>query len=440
VTTRWFSAGETALKEEGIVVEERALSVSEAMNLARCALETVRVRVLGEVSEFNDKPGYKAAYFTISDVGAAMSCLMWRDTYEASGVALRCGMQVELTGHFSAYPQKGRMQFVVRRLEPAGEGVLRMQVAEIARRLEAEGLMRPERKREIPRYPDKIAVVTSPRGKAVHDVIRTLRRRYPLAELLVAGVAVEGDRAPEAIVEGLRVAAAAEPDVILLVRGGGSYEDLMPFNAEQVARAVAASPVPVVSGIGHEPDTSIVDMVSDLRSSTPTAAAEAAAPSVSELRSMVTRERRLLARGLSHQVQMAANRVTRVAERPAFCDAHALLGPAAQTLDVYRMRLQRAIPLRVARDAERLTHARGRLRSEGPHVTERAAASLRLQASRLEDLSPLKILGRGYAAAFGKDDRIVVRSVLQVAVGDRIVVKVSDGRIGCAVTDIRMEE
>jgi len=175
------------------------------------------------------------------------------------------------------------LQFVVRQLEPAGEGRLRMQVAELARRLEAEGLMSPERKRRIPSHPSRIAVVTSPRGKAVHDVLRTLRRRYPLAEVLVAGVAVEGDGAPSEIVEGLRVAAAAQPDVVLLVRGGGSYEDLMPFNAESVARAVVASPVPVVTGIGHEPDTSIADMVADLRASTPTAAAESVAPSVEEL-------------------------------------------------------------------------------------------------------------------------------------------------------------
>ncbi|HSK47955.1 MAG TPA: exodeoxyribonuclease VII large subunit, partial [Coriobacteriia bacterium] len=193
------------------MADDRSLSVSEAMNLARQALEGVRVRVIGEVSEFNDKPGYKAAYFTVCDRSAAMSCLMWRDVYEASGVPLRCGMQVELTGYFSAYAAKGRMQFVVRRLEPAGEGRLRMQVAEIARRLELEGLMLPERKRSLPRYPERIAVVTSPRGKAVHDVIRTLRRRYPLAEVLVAGVAVEGELAPSAIIDGLHAAAAAKP-------------------------------------------------------------------------------------------------------------------------------------------------------------------------------------------------------------------------------------
>ena len=420
--------------------EERSLSVSEAMALAKRALESVRLRVVGEVSEFNDKPGYRAAYFTVCDDSSAMPCLMWRDAYDASGVALRCGMQVELSGHFSAYPQKGRLQFVVRQLEPAGEGRLRMQVAELARRLEAEGLMSPERKRRIPSHPSRIAVVTSPRGKAVHDVLRTLRRRYPLAEVLVAGVAVEGDGAPSEIVEGLRAAAAAQPDVVLLVRGGGSYEDLMPFNAESVARAVVASPVPVVTGIGHEPDTSIADMVADLRASTPTAAAESVAPSVEELKALLSRERRALGRALLHVTQAAANGVARIAERPAFRDPYALTGPATQALDLWRLRLNQAIPERLERDGQRLASARQRMRSVAPHLTTRPESALRLQAARLDDLSPLRILARGYSATFAADGHTVIRSVAQVTQGDRVTVRVSDGRMDCVIQATEREE
>ncbi len=403
------------------------------MARAKSALETVRVRVVGEVSEFNDKPGYKAAYFTVCDGSASMPCLMWRDDYAASGVTLRCGMLVELTGSFSAYVQKGRMQFTVRRLAPAGEGNLRLRVAELARRLEAEGLMRPERKRSLPRFPERIAVVTSPRGKAIHDVLRTLRRRYPLAEVLVAGVAVEGEGAAVEIVDGLRAAAAARPDVILLVRGGGSYEDLMPFNDERIARAVAASPIPVVTGIGHEPDNSIADMVADVRASTPTAAAEACAPSLGELEAAIVRERRLLGRALQGRVQGAAHRVQRLAERPAFRDPWALLGAPAQAVDAARLRLARAIPERVRRDAQSLQRARERLSALGPHLLDPAAASVTLAAARLEDLSPLAILARGYSATFSADGRRVVRSIEQVSPGDRIGVRVSDGTIACTV-------
>lgn len=422
------------------MTEERALSVSEAMGLARQALEGVRVRVVGEVSEFSDKPGYKAAYFTVCDQGASMPCLMWRDAYAASGVTLRCGVQVELSGMFSAYVPKGRMQFQVRRLALAGEGRLRMQVAELAQRLEADGLMRPERKREIPRFPARIAVVTSPRGKAVHDVLRTLRRRYPLAEVLLAGIAVEGESAAEEIAAGLRVAGEARPDVILLVRGGGSYEDLMPFNTETVARAIAQCPVPVVTGIGHEPDTSIADMVADLRASTPTAAAEASAPSTDELTALLARERRLLGRALAHRVQIDAHRVSRFAERATFRDPFAVLGPAAQALDLARMRLQRAIPDRLARDTQRVMFMHTRLRVVGPRISDRVEAMVGTAAARLDDLSPLKVLGRGYAAAFGPDGRTVVRSTAQVSPGDRITVRVADGAIGCDVTEVKTEE
>lgn len=441
------------------MAEERALSVTEAVNLARRALETVRVRVVGEVSEFNDKPGYKAAYFSVCDAGAVMPCLMWRDEYAASGVVLRAGMKVELTGHFSAYAAKGRMQFVVRRLEPAGEGRLRMIVAERAQRLEAEGLMRPERKRPLPRYPERIAVVTSPRGKAVHDVLRTLRRRYPLAEVLLAGVAVEGDAAPMAICEGLQVAAQARPDVILLVRGGGSYEDLMPFNDEGVARAVAASPTPVVTGIGHEPDNSIADMVADVRASTPTAAAEACAPSLDEVAGLIRQERRLLGRALSHRVDEAAHRVARVAQRPVFCDPYVLVGPGLQRLDHLRARLRQAIPDRVRRDDERFSRAHGRMIAAVARVTERAEQRLSaartgivraaplvtadserrlaLSVAGLEGLSPLRVLARGYAAAFAADGHTVVRSILQVRTGEHIGVQVSDGTLECTVNEIR---
>jgi exodeoxyribonuclease VII large subunit len=416
------------------VAAERALTVTEAMTAAKQALEGVRVRVVGEVSEFNDKPGYKAAYFTVSDGGAAMPCLMWRDQYLASGVTLRCGMLVELAGAFSAYVPKGRMQFTVRSLTLAGEGNLRLQVAALARKLEAEGLMRPERKRSLPRYPQRIAVVTSPRGKAIHDVLRTLKRRYPLAELLVAGVAVEGESAPAAIVEGLRAASRCSADVVLLVRGGGSYEDLMPFNAEEVARAVVECPVPVVTGIGHEPDNSIADMVADLRASTPTAAAEAVAPSLEELSAVIGRERRALARALQNRVQAAAARVTRLAERPVLRDPHAVLGGAEQALDLRALRLSRALPERLARDAQRLAYSRERLTRIGPRLVEHGDARMRMIAARLDDLSPLKILGRGYAVCYAADGTTVIKGIGSVRVNDTVSVRVSDGHIGAIVT------
>jgi exodeoxyribonuclease VII large subunit len=310
----------------------------------------------------------------------------------------------------------------------------------LARKLELEGLMRAERKRSLPRYPERIAVVTSPRGKAIHDVVRTLRRRYPLAELLVAGVAVEGEGAPAAIVEGLRVAGDSRPDVVLLVRGGGSYEDLMPFNAEEVARAIVACPVPVVTGIGHEPDNSIADMVSDVRASTPTAAAEAVAPSLEELSTAVTRERRALARALQNRVQSAALRVARLAERPVLRDPHAVLGAAEQALDLRALKLSRALPERLSRDAQVLTYARDRLVRVGPRLRERFGTSVATVAGRLDDLSPFAILARGYAVCYAADGHTVIKRTDEAQANDAVSVRVADGFIHANVTSTRTLE
>lgn len=416
--------------------QPQALTVAQAMNAAKRSLESVRATVIGEVSEFNDKPGYKAAYFSVSDQDAAMPCVMWRDRYVASGVVLRAGMKVEMDGYFTAYVPKGRMQFTVNTLRMAGEGDLRVRVAELARRLEGEGLMAPSRKRAIPRLPQRIALVTSPRGKAVHDVMRTLRRRYPLAELLIAGVTVEGEGAPAAIAQGLEVAAAAQPDVILLVRGGGSYEDLMPFNSELVARAVAFCPVPVVTGIGHEPDTTIADMVSDLRASTPTAAAEAVAPSVEEIASRLAVDGRRLGRALEARLASVVHRVERLADRPVFVDPMTLTGAATQALDGAAMRLTRAIPDRLDSDARRLGFARDRLVLLSGRVATSAEHAVTRSASRLHDLSPLAILGRGYSLSTAADGS-VVRSIDDVPVGGDLSVRVANGVYGCVVATTR---
>lgn len=446
-----------------MVGEPEALSVSDAMRQAKSALERIAVTVVGEVSECTVKPGYKAVYFTIRDEYAVMPCLMWRDGYDVCGMDLRPGMLVQISGTFTAYPPKGRMQFQVRTMAPAGEGVLRLQVAALARKLEAEGLMAPTLKRPLPVYPSRIGVVTSPRGKAIHDVIRTLRRRYPVAELVVAGIQVEGEGAVAAIVQGMALVGSAPGgvDVVILCRGGGSYEDLMPFNSEEVARAVRACPVPVVTGIGHEPDDSIADMVSDLRASTPTAAAEAVAPSSEEVSKRLSAASALLARALTHTVRESAHRVHLLSRRPVFRDITCLLATRMQALDGIADALGRAIPEKVRRDTERawmaraalvrvgnrllerpemsLVATRDRFVAEGPRILERHARTAGLAAARLQDLSPLAILGRGYAVCYEETGTRVIRSAENVAPGDRVRVTLGAGRLGCLVETTETE-
>lgn len=431
-----------------------ALSVSAAMALAKGALESVTVRLVGEVSEISNKPGYKAVYFTVKDETASLPCMMWNNRFRAADVEVRVGSLVELTGRFTLYAAKGRMNFDVFSLSLAGEGDLRMRVANLAKRLSAEGLMDPSKKRPVPAFPERIGVVTSPRGAAVHDVLRTLRRRFPLARVLLAGVPVEGSQAPARIIEGIRCVVDGGAQVVLVVRGGGSFEDLMPFNDEGLAREIAACPVPVVTGIGHEPDTSIADMVADVRASTPTAAAEAVSASRESLEDGLSRSASALKTAMDRRFERTRGFLGRLASRPVLSDSQSLFSEERLALDYASERLFRAIPLNVQRDAAALSQSRMRLERLGATMLDapRAALSLRsgkivpagasavlaarqqtsLRASRLHDLSPLAVIGRGYAIARGESGA-VVKSVDAVAEGEVLDVSVSDGSIRCRV-------
>ena len=445
----------------GADAQSSALSVSGAMALAKGALEGVTVRMLGEVSEVSNKPGYKAVYFTVKDQSASLPCMIWNNRYQSSGVQLRVGMLVELTGCFTLYAAKGRMNFDAFSISLAGEGNLRMRVAELARRLQAEGLMAQERKRPLPLYPERIGVVTSPRGAAVHDVLRTLRRRFPLAEVRLAGVPVEGVSAPSYLCEGLRCVVAAGVDVVLLVRGGGSFEDLMPFNDEGLARMVAACPVPIVTGIGHEPDTTIADMVSDFRASTPTAAAEAVVPQSEQISASlrgVAQSAELRVRNL---IDVGKRDVERQLQRSAFGEPARLFFDEAMKLDDLSMRLGRSIPDSLQADKRKLTSCAsklsaslrneldaprervgalsGRFAYQSEHLTDAYRGDLAHAASRLHDLSPLAVLSRGYSIVRTESGELA-RSVDQLQVDSMVRVQLSDGAADCQVKFVSSNE
>ncbi len=441
--------------------DKRPLTVSQAMALAKGALENCVVTLVGEVSEVSVKPGYKAAYFTVKDTGASMPCMMWTNRYKASGVKLRVGMLVQMTGRFTLYAPKGRMNFDVFSLSMAGEGDLRKQVADLAEKLRKQGLMAPERKRALPAVPHTIGLVTSPRGAAVHDVLRTLRRRWPAARVVLAGVPVEGKVAPAALMSGMKAVVDAGAQVVLLVRGGGSFEDLMPFNDERLAITITRCPVPVVTGIGHEPDTSIADMVADLRASTPTAAAEAAVPDVADVRGQLAATGDRMASLVRSQVRVQERAVAAVAGRPVFKDPESLFATDAQTLDILGDRLHRAIPASIDRDRASLAALNTRLATRGRTLTraarmkvdeERRAlvsrgsalvdgfdAQWRLSASRLNDLSPLAVIGRGFALARNEEGKIVA-SIADAPVGSRLSVRVGDGTLAADVVGATHDE
>lgn len=441
--------------------ESNALSVSQAMQIAKRQLEDVTLKVIGEVSEYSANSRYKAVYFTIKDEKSSLPCMMWKNRFDASATPIVIGSLVELTGRFTLYPAKGRMNFDVFSIELAGEGKLRLQVANLAKKLEAEGLMNPNLKKPIPQFPEKIGLVTSPRGAAVYDVLRTLRRRYPTAKVLFAGVGVEGVKAPSEMSAALKAVQDAGAEVILLVRGGGSFEDLMPFNDESLARAIFSMEVPIVTGIGHEPDTSIADMVSDRRASTPTAAAESVAPSSIDLSAGIQNQFERLTRMLVDRLSKTSMVLEGISNKPVFADPLRMFDVEARFLDDSLARLSAAIPNTISEYHVKLSIANAYLKSGlsnlcvpfanrknlanskmqmiGAKIFEKYKTTLATKAASLEALSPLEVLTRGYSIA--RDEKgAVIKSTKGIAPDDSISVQLKDGSLSCCVNSIEEKE
>ena len=405
------------------------------MHLAKHALEGIRATIVGEVSEVSSSPRWRAVYFSIKDDNACCQCIMWKEKYEASGVELQIGQLVQLTGKFTAYVAKGTMNFDVSKIQLTGEGYLRMKVAALAKKLEAEGLTSPSRKRPLPDIPIRIGLVTSPDSAAVHDVLRTLRNRFPVASVLLAGVAVEGATAPAEMIEGISCVVNAGAELVLLVRGGGSYENLMPFNDEALARAIVACPVPVVTGIGHEVDTTIADMVADVRASTPTAAALRVSPSSETLVQKLQASFNEMSTLLTSRLAASRAAIDRMAGKPMFEDPMMLFASDAQALDYAVQRMEFALPNRVASLKQANDVMRNRLLQVGEHILDTPTHQLEAGAARLNDLSPLGVLARGYAIARAQDGAIV-HDAASVSAGEHIDVTVANGTLACTVDSV----
>ena len=394
---------------------DTALSVSELTRHVRTLLESDEllgdVWVQGEVSNFS-RPKSGHIYFTLKDDQASLRCVMWRGMADKQTYLPQDGEAVEAHGGVSVYEAGGQYQLYADRIRPAGEGALYQEFLRLKEKLEGEGLFDAERKRPIPAWPGRIGIVTSPTGAALRDMLNTLRRRFPLAEVALAPASVQGEAAPGEIMAALEdLNEIFKPDVILLGRGGGSIEDLWAFNDEGVARAVAASAAPVVSGVGHETDFTIADFTADLRAPTPTAAAELATPDQTELREELTRNRLDLVQWLQ-----------------------SALGGFGRSLEAAEQRLAMNSPLqRVRRDRQRLDDHARRTERAVRHRADLLKAGLDGLGQRLAALSPQGVLGRGYAFV-SQADGTAVRSAAQVKTGDPLDVRVADGEFGVEVT------
>ncbi len=403
----------------GRMTSSRPYTVSQLTGYIRRLLEEdpalEGIWVEGEVSNFS-RAASGHCYFTLKDAGAQLGCVLWRSLADAQDRFPSDGDLILARGRVGVYEAGGRYQLYVDAIEPAGLGDLYLQFEQLRAQLEAEGLFRPELKQPLPRFPRSIGIVTSPQAAALQDILNVLARRYPAAEVLLSPTLVQGEEAPEQIVAAIgALEAVGGVDVIIVARGGGSLEDLWAFNDERVARAIAASPIPIVCGVGHETDYSLADLVADMRAPTPSAAAELATPDQLELKGLLA----ALSLALTEALESATeSRRWRLAEQVR---ALRHLSPAA-----------------------RLAQARQRV----DDMQDRGAAAMRhslvLRRERLGGLvgqlggvSPAATLERGYAVVRRRDTGAVVGSVSQVAAGDELDVRVVDGVIGADVSGVR---
>ncbi len=407
------------------------LAVSDAL-AARFSAVSVR----GELSGFS-RASSGHCYFTLKDAQGAQAglrCAMFRRAAQMLPFAPQDGQQVELRGRLAVYEARGELQMVVESMQRVGAGNLYEEFLRLKARLEADGLFDPAAKRPLPRFPARIAVVTSPSGAAIHDVLTALARRAPQVEVVLVPTLVQGASAPAAIVDALAAAnMQAGADLVLLCRGGGSLEDLWAFNDERVVRAVRASRLPVLCGVGHETDVTLADLAADLRAATPTAAAELAAPEQALQLQALGAVAELMARRIAQRLDANAQRLDTLALR---------LHRPAQRVSAERGRLQAlaqrhaaVLSRAAAAGHQALAHRGQRLQSGAHGALARQYDRLDAQAARLQALDPSRVLARGYAWVEDEQGRAIVSS-RSLAAGQGLRAVWADGAAKARVTEV----
>lgn len=390
---------------------QQALTVSDVTGYLSELLEAHPLLgdlwIQGELSEFKRHAASGHCYFSLKDERALLRGVMWRSDAARLTALPRAGDLVLAHGRLAFYGPRGELQIYVDRFVSAGAGLLYARFEELKARLAAEGLFAEDRKRALPELPRRIVIVTAPGGAALQDMLSILARRCPLVTVLVVPCLVQGERAPASIVAALYQAYASDGDLIIMARGGGSLEDLWAFNDEAVARAVFASPIPLISGVGHETDTTIADFVADLRAPTPSAAAELAVPELDDLREYV-----LTARAHLHMLALAA-----LAERR---ESVAL---AVRALERY------APQRRLAYDRQQIDDLSRRLSRALSAASERRRLGLAGLNGRLAALSPQATLARGYAVARRADSGAVLTNPAQAPAGTSLSITLRDGEL-----------
>lgn len=403
----------------------KVLTIGELTRAIKGALEEGfgRVWVTGEVSNLS-RPSSGHVYLTLKDANAQLRAVVWRSTGLRLRFEPRDGMEVFACGRLSVYAPRGEYQLAIEQLQPKGIGERELALRQLREKLSKLGYFAAERKKRLPAFPRRVALVTSPSGAAVRDMLEILGRRWPAAQVVVCPVRVQGDGAAQDIagaidtLNRLRVGKSLPTDVMIIGRGGGSLEDLWAFNDERVARAIFASRIPVVSAVGHEIDVTIADLVADRRALTPSEAAELVVPHRLEQQDIVNGYRARINKLMGHRLDLARRRLDDLANRRVFRLPLERIRDLERRLDDWSCRVQRSAQLRLARERERVEVA----------------------AARLESLSPLNVLARGYSLTRTGTEREVVRSPEQVRRGDLLETRVQHGRILSRVEEARPAE
>jgi exodeoxyribonuclease VII large subunit len=441
---------------------EHVYTPSELNREVRLHLEMGFPRILIEAEVSNlSRPSSGHYYFTLKDDKAQIRCALFRAAAVRQELRLENGMQVLARGRISLYEPRGDFQLILDSVQDAGEGALQRRFDELQRKLQAEGLFDAAHKQALPPYPGRIGLITSPRGAAVRDILHVLERRWPLARVRLYPVLVQGSGAAAEIRAAIEAANRQRwAEVLIVGRGGGSLEDLLAFNDEAVARAVFCSAIPVISAVGHETDFSICDFVADLRAPTPSAAAELATPDQAVLREAFARAQRQLGRRMQGRMQRDNQRLDHLGHRLRQRHPAARLADRSRHLRMLRAALTRDVRRLLESRALRLDTLARRLAAHRPERTLAALAvrivvarrsldrlaldALRTRRQRLRELartlhavSPLEVIGRGYAVLTAAATGTVVSSVAQIAHGDRVEARLKDGSLVCTVDSIR---
>ncbi len=413
----------------------------------------------GEVTQ-SSLPASGHLYFALSDRGSVLSAIMWSRDLQRMRFKIEPGQRLRVRGRLGVYDRDGKMQLYADFAEPAGAGAEALALEQLKAKLAAEGLFAANKKRALPRFPRRIGVVTSANGAAVHDIIRTVQRRLP-TPILIADAAVQGPQAPHQLVMGMAMLVKAGVDVLIVGRGGGAATDLTAFNHERVVRTIARCPVPVISAVGHETDLSLSDLAADARASTPTAAAELCVPDGIALEDLLKKERRRLDREMHHRMDRARQDIDRVTmalhvrgerslsttrgqlqrlqERLASLHPRARLLANKNALSNLERRLAAANPGgRIARARRDLDNLVARRDSTILRLLQARRAALGQIGAQIAALSPLAVLDRGYAMVSKEKapmagSQAIIRDAAQVAVGDRLHVRLARGEFDVEV-------